>query len=365
MKNRPNTQCLNTLKFIAACVVAFLWHYQHFAPADGYPFSRVFIWSYRYGFLMVELFFMLSGFGMYMGYFSRIQAREIRFGEYLVKRLRKIYPLFFRTLFLVCVLEVCHIWLAGELFVYPNFDLWHLFLNLILCQDGIFGTEWSFNSPSWCISICFINYMFFYGIVYFFRSRKGVAATYAGLGILGIIVLMAGLDFPFLINYQMARGLAGFSMGVLLATAYEMAGQSNIMVNSKSNAHFDTKIIGYGSFAILLVLYVLYIFTREPSDYMQLTFILVTGPAIIMSILYVPWLNRLLSWSGFKDFGALSLGIYLFHFPVQCMIRNLDLWYSWNMDYSNEVMWLVYVASTICIAVTYRAWSGKKKSDKK
>ena len=62
---KTSTGCLDAFKFFAACIVAFVWHYQHFGPSSGNPFGRIFAYSYPYGWLMVELFFMLSGFGMY------------------------------------------------------------------------------------------------------------------------------------------------------------------------------------------------------------------------------------------------------------------------------------------------------------
>ena len=81
--NKIETKCLNALRFFAAGIIAFVWHYQHFAPEHGSPFASVFRWSYRYGWLMVELFFMLSGFGMFLGYANKIQAHQISFAQYI------------------------------------------------------------------------------------------------------------------------------------------------------------------------------------------------------------------------------------------------------------------------------------------
>ena len=64
------TNCLNTLKFFASISIAFLWHYNDFVTRN-FPFGYKFLWSYKKGFIFVELFFMLSGFGMFMGYGKR------------------------------------------------------------------------------------------------------------------------------------------------------------------------------------------------------------------------------------------------------------------------------------------------------
>lgn len=170
--SKTNTACLNSVKFFGACIVAFVWHYQHFAPVDRSPFDFIFVFSYSYGWLMVELFFMLSGFGMLLGYGNKILNRQMAFPVYMRKRLNKIYPLFFVTMILVIVLEIIYKVKTRETFVYSNFDLYHLFLNVILCHDGLFVMDWSFNAPSWCISICFILYAIFLGGVLLFKRYK-------------------------------------------------------------------------------------------------------------------------------------------------------------------------------------------------
>ena len=163
--NIPTT-CLNSLKFISSFIIAFVLHYRHFPMEEGFPLSNLFKWSYNQGCLLVELFFMLSGFGMFIGYGKKIMMHKIEFKNYILKRITKLYPLFFFTTILVTILEIWHIKLTGKTFVYGNLDSWHFFMNLILCQNSIFGIEHSFNGPSWCLSICFILYIINYIYIY-------------------------------------------------------------------------------------------------------------------------------------------------------------------------------------------------------
>lgn len=65
---REKIKSIDGLKGVAACMIAFVWHYQHFAPQAGYPFYCVFKPFYDYGDSVVEIFFMLSGLGMVLGY---------------------------------------------------------------------------------------------------------------------------------------------------------------------------------------------------------------------------------------------------------------------------------------------------------
>jgi hypothetical protein len=53
------TNCLSSLKFISSFIIAFVTHYRHFPVKNGVPFANLFKWSYRKGWILVELFFML------------------------------------------------------------------------------------------------------------------------------------------------------------------------------------------------------------------------------------------------------------------------------------------------------------------
>lgn len=338
---KTNTACIDILKFAAACIVAFVWHYQHFAPTEGSPFVNLFVFSYPNGWVMVELFFMLSGFGMVLGYANKVMNHEISFTNYMGKRLQKIYPLFFLTLVLVVILEFLYKAKMGETFVYPNFDLYHFFLNLVLCQNGVFVTDWSFNSPSWCISICFILYIILYIVFYHSKDIKVAVYKFAGLGLLASFILGMGWNYPIL-NSQVARGLICFSIGVVLAYFYQ------------NEDRINTKIIGYLSLVVLMICYIMFRNNPVGINNFQMLFILFLSPMIILSTLYVPWINKLFSLRFFRYLGSLSMEIYLFHFIVQCAIRNIDIYWGLGLNYSARKVWVVYVLATLLVSVIYK-----------
>lgn len=338
---RTNTTCLDFLKFAGACIVAFIWHYQHFSPAEGSPFDTIFVFTYPNGWLMVELFFMLSGFGMVIGYAQKLISHEISFAGYMGRRLNKIYPLFFLTLILVVFLELIYKAKTGETFVYGNFDVYHFFLNVVLCQDGIFGTDWSYNSPSWCISICFILYIILFIVFYHSKDIKTAVYKFAGLGVLGVIVLNLGWNYP-LLNSLVARGIICFAIGVFLAYFYQ------------KEEMFNTKLIGYLSFVIIMVCYFAFRGNPISVNNLQMLFILFLSPMIIFCTLYVPCINKLFSLRFFRYLGSLSLEIYLFHFVVQCAIRNIDIYYGLELNYSARRVWVLYVMATLIVSILYK-----------
>ena len=189
------TNCLSTLKFISSFIIAFVYHYIHFPAKNGVPFANLFKWSYSKGGILVELFFMLSGFGMFLGYGDKIIKRELTFKQYIMKRILKLYPLFFLTTILITILEIWHKHLTGKTFIYDYFDCWHFFMNLILCQDGIFGTEFSFNAPSWCISICFILYIIHFAVMYFSKEKINAIYSYIILTFIGLSIISMGWNY--------------------------------------------------------------------------------------------------------------------------------------------------------------------------
>ena len=143
MKNykRERITSIDGLKGIGAFVVAFIWHYQHFSPQEGSPFENIFKISYVYGWSMVDLFFMLSGVGMMIGYGKRVHDKEISFKDFFLKRLGRLYPLFIFSTIIVLVLEFIYRHKVGETFIYSNFDIYHVLQNMLFLQYGVLGGE--------------------------------------------------------------------------------------------------------------------------------------------------------------------------------------------------------------------------------
>lgn len=341
MEIRKKELCLDGLKGVGACIVAFVWHYQHFSPQSGLPFYNIFPISYSYGWLMVELFFALSGFGMMLGYGDKILHRQISFKNYFFKRIAKLYPTFFLTLIVTTCVEFIYRSKVGETFIYPNFDVYHFVLNLFCIQDGVLGIEWSFNSPSWCISIVLICYVMFYAIVYKAKRKSTVYYSLIVIVFVGAIILTTGINYPIL-NNLVARGISCFSIGAILAGIYEKRERVN------------SKLLGY---VFLLALVTLYGVMRLNGDAaignVQMTFIIAIAPMLILSVLFVPWLSKILQWTPLAFLGTLSIDIYLWHFPVQCTIKIIDIYCGLNLNYSSKKIWLSYVSTVLIVCLIY------------
>lgn len=340
LKNKEYLKCVDGLKGVAAFVVAFIWHYQHFSPKEN-PFSFIFNLTYDVGWSMVDLFFILSGFGMMLGYGKKIFNRQISFKDYIIKRIKKLYPVFLFSTILVFLLELIFKYKTGYTFVYENFDINHLIQNLLFIQYGFFGKEYSFNGPSWAISICIACYCLFYFIVYRVKKYNHIIYVYSVLAIIGAAIIAAGLRYPIL-NDAIGRGISGFSVGVLVEMVYER------------RELFQSKKLGYCCLFFLICTYIVMRFvSKDYSGDFALAMLLGLGPMIVMSTLFISWQKIFMGNIVFSYLGKISLEIYLFHFPVQCIFKNIEVYLGLELDTSKEWFWICYVLITIGVASLY------------
>ena len=337
--------CLEGIRGLGACSIAFFWHYQHFTPFPDFSLFNIFEISCTHGYLMVELFFMLSGFGMALGYQRKIQTKEINFLPYIKKRFCKLYPPFLVALFATGFLECIHITQTGKTFVYGNFDLYHFLLNLLLLQNGLITTEWSFNSPSWCISICMFCYIIFYIVAY--KSKNEWSLFYKCIiGLFFAEYLFYGVPKP-IFNTQIARGISCFSIGVMLSYVWRYKNE------------FNNQYLGRLLLLLLIGGYTAIRYNPYFTGDMQQLFILGVGPAIILTSLFQKHLNFFLQNKFLVFLGSISLNIYLWHFPIQCTIKDLDLLFSLNIDFSSISTWSIYVTTTLVVAIFDKYFASK------
>jgi len=184
------------------------------------------------GYLMVDLFFIMSGFiicHVYQESF-RTGITPSHFKRFIVARFARIYPLHFITLaFCVIIIAAVKGW-------NPIDDPKAIPTNLLLIHSFGIHKIFTWNIPSWSLSAEWWSYMVFPLSIVFIHKRKRLAMM-----ILGFLVLTAYLAIMFWIprhdpfdpaaivphnldvtyDYGFLRGLAGFSAGMILYKLYE------------------------------------------------------------------------------------------------------------------------------------------------
>ena len=158
--------------------------------------------------MAVDLFFALSGFVFFWLYSEKINSKAIGAYKFFVMRFTRLYPLHLLTLIAVILLQIRMRQLTGSYFVYHNFDLKHLLLNITLTANW-FNQGFSFNGPTWSISIELLLYIVFFCLC---RVVKPKLATLLIMIAIGIAVLR----FDELIG----RGIISFFVGGVIRHFY-------------------------------------------------------------------------------------------------------------------------------------------------
>lgn len=338
MNSKEKILALDSLRGFGACIIAFFWHYHHFVP-HSYPLASLFQVFYDYGWYMVEVFFLISGFVMAYSYKEKILSETINFKSYIIKRMKHIYPLMLITLLFVTLEEYIHIRLTGRLFAYGDFDVSHFLLNLFCVQCGWFCSEFSFNVPAWCISVELLLYIVFFITVFCFRKHQKLnLLAYCFIVFAGIITYIMKWDYPIL-NFPMARGIISFFIGCILYELYDLFPSKRvhiayIFLTEMVMLLVITKIKGYGYW----------------SD-MELGFTIFCAPAIVWISINLGWIRKVLEWKPFVWWGSCSLSVYLWHFPVQCLFSIVNALIDEKLNYSLVSVFGAYILTVICISI--------------
>lgn len=219
----PRGGALDALRLLAAFFV-LIFHYGDEAPT---PLSHIHGFMGR-GHLATDFFLLLSGFVLVKAYGASILSGRVGYGEFMTKRLARVYPAHLITLFGL-VIAVLVAKAVGHTLSHPEHFRWSdIPGNLMLLQSvGWGGDTW--NIPSWTISGLMACYLFFPSL---WRAIRRIESPISLLVLAGTILLLANalsltllgqeqFNLPF--NYGLFRTIPLFVSGVVLARFVETA----------------------------------------------------------------------------------------------------------------------------------------------
>lgn len=182
---------------------------------------------FRSAWLLVDLFFVLSGMVMALSYvendFTRFSLRE-----FMVRRLARVYPLHIVMLLANLVFRLLRIGLvmAGVVVAAPAaFEVNNAYsfgLNVLLLHSMGFIDYLSWNAPSWSISVEFYTYLVFGLIVLIALRMRSLAWFYVLSGLLAvgslvfIIFVLEKKSIELQTDFGLLRCFVGFFLGVLM-----------------------------------------------------------------------------------------------------------------------------------------------------
>ena len=254
LRNTKYLSNLTPLRGLAALLVA-IFHFE-MAVARFVPAQQTMFFEKCY--LMVDLFFIMSGFIMFHVYGNSFKPPILKdsFRQFIVARFARIYPLHFFSLLLLILFVM----------ILPQADLQYkgvegysaIPTNFLLLHSFNIHKIYTWNIPSWSISAEWWCYMIFPLLVIFIHKKKLTAIIVSILFIVAAYYsimyvlprtnpLYPSVPVPHNINttydYGFLRGLAGFITGVIMYLVYQLPSFK--------------KIIQKDAFAVLIILFVI------------------------------------------------------------------------------------------------------------
>ncbi|AWW73389.1 acyltransferase [Erythrobacter sp. KY5] len=224
---RPQLDQLTGLRGLAAWFVV-LYHIR-FSLTAILPGEVIAIFAK--GYLAVDLFFMLSGFVMWLSYGEKFRSQGwAQSRPFLWKRFARVWPL--HALILAGFVMLALV-LAATGRTSDTYPIAELPLHILLIQNWGFTSELAWNPPAWSISAEFAAYLAFPALIIAIRwERLGLASLVAVIGALALCLhaWFAGLGYSILDDdiprTGLVRCLAEFTIGIALAQLWRLMRES-------------------------------------------------------------------------------------------------------------------------------------------
>lgn len=301
---------LESLRGLAALLVVLY----HLPPWHPTLFEIPLI---RHGHLMVNFFFVLSGFVLFHSYAKKLRtAVDLR--RFVLLRLGRLYPIHLLFMAPFLLIELGKWWSASHGHAQLNAPtlgaiVETLTANLLLAQGlGFTDNAPAFNFPNWSISVEFYTYLVFAAVILLLPPRRVVAGC--------VVLAVLGIALPLLIGRPAAdfsgslACIGGFFSGCLTRVAYERLQGSAVPSAAP-----------YFMAALCLILLCIPFPRHEyvPDALEQLSYPL--SALLILSLLLVPSsrLNAWLELGPLRFLGTISYSLYMCHAIVQWIARQL------------------------------------------
>ena len=285
----------------------------------------------------VPLFLMISGFGMFCGYYERFKNGSIDLNSFYGKRYQKLLPFFITLIVIDIVLDrsLSHV-IEGITEATLVFGL------LPNNQPDVIGV-------SWTLGVIFLFYMLFPFIVYLCWTKRRAWMTF-----ISSIILSLFCSFYYFTDKFVIEGFA--ARHNFLYCAPWIIGGGIVYLNREAIKNFVQQ-YRWLWFGVSVILTVAWYFL--PDDESAVTMIKNTA-------LFMPWLmyaisvdSKILSNKVMKYFSGISLELYLAQMvifrlleKVHCLYLTGHSWVSFLLAWVGMVMGLI-----VFIEIWKRLWT--------
>ena len=292
---------LESLRGIAALCVA-LYHFK-----IGSYFEITFI---KNSWLMVDFFFVLSGFVIALNYQSRLNSIRSVY-NFQIQRFLRLYPLHLIILFAFLGIEISkyilevYFNLESNSGAFTKNNASSFFANIFLIHNFIIE-ERTWNYPSWSVSAEFYTYLLFAMVVLCFKKTKYILAFSFSI----VIISCFYLNMNEMTTSPMIgpiRCIFSFSMGLICFNFFDLY---------KNKIKFQSSLpAGIFLFLCIMLMSFFYIETyTKGAAFVPILFAL-TILVLAFTSRY-SYLSKALSNDKLVYIGSMSYGIYMIHAVV-------------------------------------------------
>lgn len=334
-----------------AALAVVLNHWKHFKynipPVEEVnryysPLYELLSPLYDYGWVSVDLFFVISGCIFSYYYADLIRNKDLSAYNFFARRVSRLYPLFFLTTLLTASLQYYSFHKNGHGIVYDNTDLYHLALNLAFVSAWGIEAGPSFNGPAWSISVEMLLYILFFIIALIQRKKSHRIAML-------VLAVLVGIAVQITLSSYVGRGITSFFLGWMVVEALEFLRQRTgtlFWLGALCLGWGLTFIEAYtgllGATIGTLVGAILPPEYTVQAEVWGIRALMIFGlfPSTVMAFVILeergvlPWAKK------FSFIGDLSYPIYLIHFPLQCFVILWANAHNWSPQYS-ESLWFM------------------------
>ncbi|MBO1076977.1 acyltransferase family protein [Roseomonas marmotae] len=309
MSARMQLDALTSLRGIAAWWVV-LYHFREGLPAHWPAFLAS---TAAYGYLAVDLFFILSGFVISLNYSQQFRNGVRGSFTFYGMRLARIYPLHLLVMILYLSVPVAVALFSSQGLQEGELPVGYYLQSLLLIQNWGFTDRLLWNVPAWSISTEMFAYLIF-PLVAFGVSRFVTGLTAALSYVLLLLLLLAGLAAALvpsigddIEHFGLIRCVLEFSIGIGLHRIIAFHPARHPLENSAGLLLF---LACAAAFALGLA-----------PDYILMPF----GFFCLIYALADPGgsVARLLSTRVLIFVGAISYSTYLVHYLVKTWVKFL------------------------------------------
>lgn len=339
--SRSHYPALDGIRGVAILLVVF---YHNFG----------FINYFFFGWLGVDLFFVLSGF-LITEILLRTKGNKGYLGNFYVRRILRIFPLYYLSLIVFFIIFPVLNQHLLNLYYYIQNQLWFW----VYLQNWLF----IFHQPSsstnalthfWSLAVEEQFYLVWPLVILAFKKPNRLIYLLAAL--LAAVITLRFLLWEYHIEHLSYFNLYTFSRidGICIG--------SMLAVFRATNPKALTRYFTFIIFGLAAINFIFYFFNRHNRfSYPYLAISGYTTFAVLFGLLVNEgverkniWLNRFFSLPPLKFFGLISYSMYVFHWPIYLMTSPfLQKWFAQRFSFVSASISASVVATALSVLAAF------------